>query len=98
VVVLSFLRTLLRRVRRDASLLPLWEVLRRRGTRRLASGNPTALEFAVERCTACREADECRRLLAADWDAGIEAFCPNAMYFDHLGAMQRHARKPVRSA
>jgi hypothetical protein len=76
---------------RDIASLELWEVLRRRGTRKLADRERAPLEFAIERCTACRNVEECRRLLAADWDSGIEPICPNAMYLQHLDAMKRHA-------
>ena len=79
-----------RRLVRDAGTLELWQVLRRRGTRRLANVYPPALASAVERCTECRDLAQCRRLLAADWDSGIESFCPNAMYLQHLDAMKRH--------
>jgi hypothetical protein len=90
----SYFRNLLRawRARGDPSRLLLWEVLRRRGTRKLANGNEDALRFAVERCTSCRDAQECDRLLAAHWDSGIESFCPNTMFVRHLDAMKRHAR------
>ena len=76
--------------------LELWEVLRRRRTRALANHNPRALDFAVERCAVCRQAEECKRLLAADWDSGIEELCPNTMYLRHLDAMRRHALKSQR--
>jgi hypothetical protein len=82
-----------RRAVRNISELPLWEVLRRRDTRKLAGRNERALAFAVERCTTCPHPEECIRLLAAGQDEKIEAFCPNAMYLRHLDAMERHARK-----
>jgi len=89
----SFVHRAWRRAVRDAAELELWEVLKRRGTRRAASENPRALAFAVERCTECRSIAECRRILAAGHDQKIPAFCPNAMYLKHLDAMQHHAPK-----
>jgi hypothetical protein len=82
-----------RRATRDLSLLPLWEVLRRRGTRKRADQQPQSLAFAVERCTQCASMSECERLVAAGELDKIEAFCPNAMYLKHLDAMERHAPK-----
>ena len=82
------------RWRRKVADLELWELLRRRGTRALASHNPGALEFAVERCTACKRVHECAADLAtADGDARREKYCPNSMYLRHLDAMLRHAPK-----
>lgn len=83
-----------RRAVRGIEQLQLWEILRRRGTRRQANVNPQALAFAVERCTECRHVEECSRLLAAGEDAELEKLCPNAMYLRHLDAMKRHAGKP----
>ena len=80
-----------RHARREIEKLELWEVLQRRGTRRLANQNPQALAFAVERCSACRHAQECEHLLEAGSDRAIEGFCPNTMYLRHLDAMKRHA-------
>lgn len=82
-----------RRAVRPIAELQLWEVLRRRGTRRRANQNPQALEFAVQRCTECRHPEECSRLLAAGKDAELEKICPNTMYLRHLDAMERHAPK-----
>ncbi|MGH8518696.1 MAG: DUF6455 family protein [Panacagrimonas sp.] len=82
-----------RRATRDLSLLPLWEVLRRRGARKLAEQQPQALANAVERCTQCADMTQCERLLAAGQHAKVEGFCPNAMYLKHLDAMQRHGPK-----
>ena len=82
-----------RRATRDLSLLPLWEVLRRRGARKLAEQQPQALANAVERCTQCADMTRCEHLLAAGQDAKVETFCPNAMYLQHLAAMQRHGPK-----
>ena len=82
-----------RRAVRDIAQLQLWEILRRRDTRKLANQNEQALAFAVERCIACPRPEECSRLLAAGQDEKIEAFCPNTMYLRHLDAMQRHAPK-----
>lgn len=42
------------RWRRKIDELQLWEMLRRRGTRRLANRDALALAAAVERCTACK--------------------------------------------
>jgi hypothetical protein len=80
-----------RHARCEIEKLQLWEVLQRRGTRRLANQNPQALAFAVERCVACRSADECEHLLEAGSDRAIEQFCLNTMYLRHLDAMKRHA-------
>jgi hypothetical protein len=82
-----------RRAVRSIADLQIWEVLRRRGTRRLANQNPAALAFAVERCTECRSVAECNRLLAEGKDAELDQLCPNAMYLRHLDAMDRHASK-----
>lgn len=82
-----------RRASRDVSQLQLWEVLRRRGTRRAAARDERALAFAVERCTVCRSTTECEHILAAGQDEKIHAFCPNVMYLKHLDAMKRHAPK-----
>jgi len=87
-----------RRARREIEKLELWEVLHRRGTRRLANQNPQALVFAVERCTACRHVEECGRLLNAAGDRAIEQFCPNTMYFRHLDAMKKHAARHAATA
>jgi hypothetical protein len=81
------------RASRDPEQLELWEILRRRGTRELAARNPQALIAAAERCRDCRNADECAQLIVGGRDAQIEVFCPNVMYYRHLGAMQRHAGK-----
>ncbi len=78
---------------RDVGELPLWEVLRRRATRKAASRNRQALAFAVERCTVCRDTPRCEHLLAAAQDEKIHAFCPNVMYLKHLDAMKRHEPK-----
>ncbi|HEX5767096.1 MAG TPA: DUF6455 family protein [Burkholderiales bacterium] len=80
-----------RQARREIEKLELWQVLHRRGTRRLASHNPQALAFAVERCTGCRQAPQCGQEIAAGSDRAIETFCPNTMYLRHLDAMRRHA-------
>jgi Family of unknown function (DUF6455) len=80
-----------RHARREIEKLELWEVLHRRGTRRLANHNPQALVFAVERCTACRQVPECGHVIKAGSDRAIEAFCPNTMFLRHLDAMRRHA-------
>ena len=85
------------RTSRDAQQLELWEILRRRGTRKLAERNPQALVAAAERCRDCRQADECARLIVSGRDLEIEAFCPNVMYYRHLAAMQRHAVKRSRT-
>ena len=81
------------RLRRDLANLELWEILRRRGLREAANRQPQALSQAVERCTACRSSAECSRLLAAEQDEKIAAFCPNVMYLAHLRDMERHAPK-----
>lgn len=80
-----------RSARREIEKLELWEVLHRRGTRRLANQNGQALVFALERCTACRHVPECGQGLEAGPDGALEAFCPNIMYLRHLDAMKRHA-------
>jgi hypothetical protein len=86
-----------RKTVRPIKQLQLWEVLKRRGTSRLANANPQALGFAVERCMGCRHLRECDRLLAVHWDTGLGEFCPNAMYLGHLDAMKHHAaaRRPI---
>ena len=79
---------------RGIEQLQLWELLRRRGTRKLANQNPQALAFAVERCAECRHPEECSRALALGQEAELAKFCPNTMYLRHLDAMKRHAGKP----
>ena len=79
-----------RHARWEIEKLELWEVLHRRGTRRLANHNLQALAFAVERCTDCH-LQECEQVLKAGADRAIEQFCPNTMYLRHLDAMKRHA-------
>jgi hypothetical protein len=83
-----------RRAVRGIEQLQLWEVLRRRGTRKAANQNPQALAFAVERCTECTHVEECDRALKSGGEAELGKFCPNAMYLRHLDAMKRHAGKP----
>jgi hypothetical protein len=80
-------------LRRDVASLGLWEVLRRSGLRHAASRDPQALSQAVERCAVCRSSCKCSRLLAANQDEKVAAFCPNVMYLSHLRAMERHAPK-----
>jgi hypothetical protein len=90
--MVSILR-LWRRATRELSRLPLWEILRRRGTRKLADRQPQALANAVERCAQCADMTRCEQLIAAGQGDQIEAFCPNTMYLRHLDAMRRHAPK-----
>ena len=80
-----------RRAVRDVGELQLWEVLRRRATRRAAARDQRALALAVERCMVCRSTTQCEHVLAAGQDERINAFCPNVMYLKHLDAMARHA-------
>lgn len=82
-----------RRSIRDAGRLKLWEVLRRRGTRRLAHRHGRSLEFAVERCIQCSVEKRCEHALATGGEGKIDVFCPNAMYLRHLDAMLRHEPK-----
>jgi len=78
---------------RGSDKVRLWEVLRRRGTSRLAHRHGRSLEFAVERCLQCRAESRCERLLEAGAEARVDAFCPNAMYLRHLDDMLRHEPK-----
>jgi hypothetical protein len=82
-----------RRKARELSELPLWKLLLRRGTERIAARQPQALSAAAERCLACRHAGKCEELIAAGRDVEIDALCPNLMYLRHLEAMKRHEPK-----
>jgi hypothetical protein len=81
------------RMVRDVADLPLWKILRLRGTGAIAKRQPDALELAVDRCRACGKMAKCQELVAGGRDREIEAFCPNVMYLKHLEAMKRHAPK-----
>ena len=82
-----------RRMVRDVAGLPLWKILRLRGTGGIAGLQRDALRLAVERCQGCGKMAKCRELVAAGRDREIETFCPNLMYLQHLEAMKRHAPK-----
>jgi hypothetical protein len=79
------------RWRRKIDELQLWEMLSRRGTRRLANRDARALEDAAERCTGCKHVRQCESdLKLPDPIGGLEEYCPNIMYLRYLDAMQRH--------
>ena len=82
-----------RRKARVLAELPLWKLLRLRGTDRISLRQPQALEGAAERCLACRHAGRCEELIAAGRDVEIDASCPNLMYLKHLEMMKRHEPK-----
>ena len=79
------------RWRRKIDELQLWEMLRRRGTRRLANRDALALAAAVERCTACKHVRRCESELTVPGPSRqLEEYCANIMYLRYLEAMQRH--------
>jgi hypothetical protein len=78
---------------RDVGKLPIWELLHRRGIRKIAARQEGAVGIAADRCMVCSSMAKCEQLLAAGRDAEIDAFCPNVMYLRHLDAMKRHATK-----
>ena len=86
-----------RKTVRPIKQLQLWEVLKRRGTSRLANANRRR---SAPRWSAAWRAGTCANAISCSASTGIRGsgeFCPNAMYLGHLDAMKHHAaaRRPI---
>ena len=65
--------------------LQIWRALRRRGiTREDTAGQEVNLGRAVRRCVMCPSIDDCDQWLASGRKEGLNLFCPNATFFDHI--------------
>jgi hypothetical protein len=88
-VLLLFLAGLLaswRRVMAQDSRLRIWEALRQRGLgAEDAVGQERALAVAVRNCALCPSTERCDKVLAAGPRNALDAFCPNAGFFERLG-------------
>lgn len=65
--------------------LQIWRTMRRRGiTREDTVGQEVSLGRAVRRCVMCPSIDDCDQWLSSGKQDGLDLFCPNAAFFDHI--------------